>query len=518
MEELPMPIHETLQTRGVPVHVFTDEIDPKARQQLIDLAESGIVTGFVAAMPDVHYGMGATVGSVFASDFAVCPNAVGVDIGCGMAALPVPGLTRNGCTLDRLETIHAEIKRRVPTGMEVHPRAQHAPVLDDADRTPWLSRQISSRVTRSLGTLGGGNHFIEVLHDEDGGVWIMLHSGSRNIGKLTAEHYNTLAKTQMTARGVKAPNADLNHLLIDSDEGRAYLTDMTWCQKYAAANRHAMLEAVAAVVAEATGRAPDWSQAVNIHHNYCSHETFTYDDPKAGTPVTRALWVTRKGATSAREGQLGVIPGSMGTGSFVVRGLGNPLSWHSCSHGAGRQRSRTASLAQIRQEDFEQAMAGIVCETVPELRDEAPQAYKDITSVMSHQRDLVAPVRRLLPLVNVKGYEKKSGRQAGARGLVWLKAPVRFTKDAAFDFTITGVEVAKMDAKGKGLSETVAAEAFVLRVKPNMVGETRELWVRTAEAPQRRLLVCTVAEATETGITLTIQAVKRVVKTSAPEA
>jgi tRNA-splicing ligase RtcB len=279
-----------------------------------------------------------------------------------------------------------------------------------------------------------------------------------------------------------------------------------------------MLETVAGVVAEVTGRTPDWSQAVNIHHNYCSCEELTYVDPATGESVTRELWVTRKGATSAREGQLGVIPGSMGTGSFVVRGLGNPLSWHSCSHGAGRLRSRTASLTQIRQEDFEQAMAGIVCETVPELRDEAPQAYKDITAVMSHQRDLVAPVRRLLPLVNVKGYEKKSGRQTGARGLVWLKAPVRFAEAPALDFTITGIEVAKMDQKGKGLSETVDPEAFVLRVKPNMVGETRELWVHTAEAPHRRLLVCAVTEATETGITLTLQTVKRVDKRASPEA
>jgi tRNA-splicing ligase RtcB (3'-phosphate/5'-hydroxy nucleic acid ligase) len=516
-----MPIQQIIQTRGVPVHVFTDEVEQKARKQLIDLAESGIVTGFVAAMPDVHYGMGATVGSVFASDFAVCPNAVGVDIGCGMAALPVPGLARSSLARAELETIHAEIKRRVPTGMEVHPGAQHAPVLDDEGRTPWLSRQMSSRVTRSLGTLGGGNHFIEVLHDEDGGVWIMLHSGSRNIGKLTAEHYNALAKAQMAARGVTAPNADLNHLLIDSDEGRDYLTDMTWCQKYAAANRHAMLEAVSAVVSEVTGHAPDWSQAINIHHNYCSHEAFTYVDPTTGTSVSQELWVTRKGATSAREGQLGVIPGSMGTGSFVVRGLGNPLSWHSCSHGAGRLRSRTASFAQIRQEDFEQVMAGIVCETAPELRDEAPQAYKDITAVMGHQADLVAPLRRLLPLVNVKGYEKKSGRETGTRGLVWLKAPVTFVKGAALDvtsdFTITGVEVAKMDGRGKGLSELVAPESFVLRVKPNMKGETREIWVRTTETPHRRLLRCTVADAAETGITLTIDAVKRVDKGTAPQ-
>ena len=189
-----MPIHETLKTRGVPVHVFTDDIDPKARQQLVDLAESGIVVGFVAAMPDVHFGMGATVGSVFASDHAVCPNAVGVDIGCGMAALPVPGLSRGGFKAGQLDIIHKLIKERVPTGKDIHDLPKDAPVLHDRARSAWLSGQITARTARQLGTLGGGNHFIEVLRDEDDGVWVMLHSGSRHIGKVTAERYNELAK------------------------------------------------------------------------------------------------------------------------------------------------------------------------------------------------------------------------------------------------------------------------------------------------------------------------------------
>ncbi len=504
-----MPIQEIIQTRGVPVHLFTDQVEETAKRQLIDLAESGIVTGFVAAMPDVHFGMGATVGSVFASEHAVCPNAVGVDIGCGMAAVPVPGLSKDGFRLNQLEAIHSLIKARVPTGMESHPRPQVHPVLEDADRTEWLSKQLSVKQARQLGTLGGGNHFIEVLHDETGAIWIMLHSGSRNIGKVTAEHYNTVAKAQMAARGVKAPNADLNHLLIDSPEGKAYLTDMSWCQRYAAANRGRMLERVAGVVEEVTGAKPDFARAINIHHNYCSHETVKMADGSE-----RKLWVTRKGATSAREGQLGLIPGSMGTGSFVVRGLGNPLGWHSCSHGAGRLRSRTASFSVISQDEFEQAMAGIVCETVPELRDEAPQAYKEITEVMRHQRDLVEPVARLLPLVNVKGFEKKSGRQTGQRGLVWLKAPARFVKETALEFTIAAVEVAKMDEKARGTSEVVPLEKFALRLKPRMEGEIRELWVRTAEAPHRRLLICTVASASEAEIVLTIHTVKRTARGS----
>lgn len=505
-----MPIHETLKTRGVPVHIFTDAIEAKAKQQLVDLAESGIVVGFVAAMPDVHYGMGATVGSVFASAHAVCPNAVGVDIGCGMAALPVPGLKRDGFRPGQLDEIHRRIKERVPTGMEVHPQPKEAPILQDGARSPWLAGQVTVRTARQLGTLGGGNHFIEVLHDEDDGVWVMLHSGSRHIGKVTAEHYNEKAKTQMAARGVKAPNADLNHLLIDSPEGRDYLADMTWCQRYAAANRHAMLEAVASVLEEVTGRGPDWERAVNIHHNYCSREEFTWEDPETGSPLTREVWVTRKGATSARAGQFGVIPGSMGTGSFIVRGLGNPKSWHSCSHGAGRLRSRTASFSAISQEEFEKAMAGIVCETVPELRDEAPQAYKDITGVMRHQSDLVEPVRRLLPLLNVKGYEKRAG--GGRRGMVPAKAPVRLVHGPGMDFTVTGVDVAQADAAGRGTAKSVPPGEFMLRLKPGMTGETRELWVTTAEAPHRRLVVCAVTAADEKGIELTVRSVRRTLK------
>ncbi len=509
-----MPIYETLPTQGVPVHVFTDEIEDKAKQQLIDLAQSGIVTGFVAAMPDVHFGMGATVGSVFASEHAVCPNAVGVDIGCGMAALPVPGLRRDGFKLNQLETIHQLIKQRIPTGMAIHSQPKDAPILHDDDCSPWLAKQVSARTARQIGTLGGGNHFIEVLHDEDGGVWIMLHSGSRHIGKVTAEYYNDLAKAQMKAQGVKAPNADLNHLLIDSSEGRNYLADMTWCQKYAEANRHAMLETVAAVLAEITGQSPDWERAINIHHNYCNREPFTYEDPATGATVTRDLWVTRKGATSARAGQLGVIPGSMGTGSFIVRGLGNPMSWHSCSHGAGRLRSRTASFSVISQEEFERSMAGIVCETVPELREEAPQAYKEITTVMRHQRDLVEPVHRLLPLLNVKGYEKKYGRQTGERGMIRLKAPVRFTHSTGFEFTLTGVDVSQMDNAGKGMAKIVPPGDFAMRFKPQMSGETREVWVTTAESPHRRLLVCTVGKADESAIELIIHTVKRTIKGS----
>ncbi|GIW10946.1 MAG: RNA-splicing ligase RtcB [Dehalococcoidia bacterium] len=395
-----MPIVEIIPTRGVPVRVWASDLDPATRQQLIQLAESGLAIEAVAAMPDAHYGKGATVGSVFVGERAVCPNAVGVDIGCGMAAVPLRGITASELSRPTLEAIHRRIKQVVPTGFGMHPVPVDDPIFDDTACTPWLRRQLSSEVRRQLGTLGGGNHFIEIVRDEQETVWIMLHSGSRRIGKLVAEHYQELAERQTRQRGETPPNRDLASLLIASEEGQQYLADMSWCQRYAIANRQHMLQAVAGVIRSLTGAQPDWSRAINIHHNYCARERVVLADGSE-----RDLWVTRKGATSARRGQLGLIPGSMGVGSFIVRGLGNPLSFQSCSHGAGRRLSRGAAIRQIPQEEFERAMRGIVAETVPELRDEAPQAYKDLTQVMQNQADLVEPVSRLLPLLNVKGVE-----------------------------------------------------------------------------------------------------------------
>jgi tRNA-splicing ligase RtcB len=402
-----MPIVETIPTRGVPVRSFASDLDELTRAQLIELAESGLVVEAVAAMPDAHYGKGATIGSVFAAEQGVCPNAVGVDIGCGMAAVPLRGLAAADLSVEVRRAIHAAIKRAVPTGVGMHARPVDDPIFDDTDRSPWLSAHLSEVVRRQLGTLGGGNHFIELVADEQGTVWIMLHSGSRRIGNLTAERYQRLAEAQIAKRRVTPRTRDLAYLLIDSEEGQDYLRDMRWCQRYAHANRHQMLARVAEVIGKFTSAEPDWEAAINIHHNYCDREPVVLADGSV-----RELWVTRKGATSARLGQLGLIPGSMGVGSFIVRGLGNPLSYQSCSHGAGRRLSRTAAIRTISQEEFERAMAGIVAETVPELRDEAPQAYKDLGEVMRNQADLVEPVSRLLPLINVKGVEGGRSRKA----------------------------------------------------------------------------------------------------------
>lgn len=499
-----MPVFETIQTKGVPVKLFADQVDQKARNQLIDLAESGLAEEFVAAMPDVHYGMGATIGSVFASTWAVCPNAVGVDIGCGMAAVPFPGLHVNQLTAEKKWDLHRRIKESIPTGMQVHSLDQWAPVLDDKERTPWLSKQLHGRALRTLGTLGGGNHFIEIVHDPSGQVWVMLHSGSRNLGKITADRYNDMAKQFMAGKNLTPQNADLNYLLIDSQEGQDYLTDMNWCQKFALANRQAMLEILGQVMESETKVAPGWDSRVNIHHNFCSRESCGYFNAQ-GEWVEKEFWITRKGATSARALQQGLIPGSMAVGSWLVEGLGNWESWYSCSHGAGRTKSRTASFAEIPQAAFEKAMSGIVAETVPELRDEAPQAYKDLAGVMACQKDLVKPVLRLLPLVNIKGWDPKGSQP-------WSGSKVAVTFDVApeLGLTVDRVEAHLSEKGARPVAHWVKVEDFVLRASSKGVGSPRELWIKVVgDEDHKHLAVGRVVESDETHITIRIDSVKK---------
>jgi tRNA-splicing ligase RtcB len=410
-----------INTENVPVYLFSSqEVEDAALEQLKSLARSVIPVGFVSAMPDVHLGAGATIGSVFASEKYVSPNSVGVDIGCGMIAIPLLDLHNNGLDEATKHRIHSEIKVAIPTGFNQHPtpsrEAAKTIEIINSEFTPtkWLKENLLSGSTREktlcqLGTLGGGNHFIEVVYDESGGVWLMLHSGSRYAGKTTAEHYNKVALAQMTKTGVKDYPKDLFYLRVESKEGQDYLNDMRWCQLYAYYNREFMLDKLIKVVGNITGKKPDESKRINAHHNFCELTDCAYTDPKTGETVSKKLWVTRKGATAARQGQFGIIPGSMGVGSYIVRGLGNNLSWQSCSHGAGRLMSRTAAKKVLKQEDFQRQMSGIVYDAdVPELIDEAPMAYKNLDNVMSDQKSLVEVVHRLLPLVNVKGFDQSS--------------------------------------------------------------------------------------------------------------
>lgn len=403
LESLP----RIVQTKGVPIHLYSYDIEPAALKQLELLAESPIPVEYVASMPDAHLGKGVTIGTVFASESYVCPNAVGVDIGCGMAAIPIENLYKEDLTDAWKSEIQQAIKERVPTGFNQHRSTLKGTqgILDaitgQAPPSMWLKEQLKlKRVTDQLGTLGGGNHFIEIVSEEHSNqIWVMLHSGSRNIGNRTAMHYDGIAERLLTAQGVntRALNG-LNYLSIESDEGQHYLQDMTWCQHYAFHNRRVMKEIVLDVVHKTTKKEADLINAVNIHHNYCACE-----DCGNG----KKLWVTRKGATSAKAGEMGIIPGSMGTGSYITRGLGNRSGWSSSSHGAGRRMSRTKAHAAIPQHDFEHAMKGITCDTHPSVKDEAPMAYKDLVEVMKHQESLTEAVYRLLPVINVKGYEEK---------------------------------------------------------------------------------------------------------------
>ncbi|CAJ1419020.1 unnamed protein product [Effrenium voratum] len=407
---------EMIATERVPVVLYAPkhEVEDQALEQLISLAESPLPVGHVAAMPDVHLGKGVAIGAVFASERYVCPNAVGVDIGCGMCAVPIQGLHKDDLSDEDLRKLQAAIKDRIPTSFDSHdeqlPWAKET--LHNISRehhpTDYLARRLDreEKIARQLGTLGGGNHFLEVVYSEsDEQVWCMLHSGSRNVGNTTASFYDRVAGERGVA--LRGLHGSLNYLEVDSEEGKDYLQDMQWCQAYARENRQSMLKIMVSTVEEVSGKKADMTRAVNAHHNFCQCENCRFYDAATGEVREQKLWVTRKGATSAREGEYGIIPGSMGVGSYIVKGRGAAGSWQSCSHGAGRTMSRTAAKRQIAQDAFEASMQGIICDTHPAVRDEAPQAYKDLGQVLKHQADLVEVEHRLLPLVNVKGFEEK---------------------------------------------------------------------------------------------------------------
>jgi len=389
-------------TRGVPV-------EDQAKQQLENIAGLPFIHKWVAAMPDVHLGMGATVGSVIPTHKAIIPAAVGVDLGCGMMA------TRTSLTAsdlpDSLAALRSAIERAVPHGRTSNGRRGDrgawgrlptrvergwADLLPDfeslCDRHPKL-RKANHAV--HLGTLGTGNHFIEVCLDEDERVWFMLHSGSRGVGNRIGSHFIALAKKEMERWFVSLPDRDLAYLPEGSRYFKDYVDAVRWAQTYARRNRALMMQAVI----EAALAQPDLppfsvdEQAVNCHHNYVNKEVH----------YGESVWVTRKGAVSARAGELGIIPGSMGARSYIVRGKGHPESFCSCSHGAGRAMSRTAARKRFTVEDHVAATAGIECRKDRDVIDETPAAYKDIDAVMAAQASLVEVAHTLRQVVCVKG-------------------------------------------------------------------------------------------------------------------
>jgi tRNA-splicing ligase RtcB len=380
-------------TRGVPV-------EEGARSQLAQMASMPFIHRWVAVMPDVHVGIGATVGSVVATVGAVIPAAVGVDIGCGMMAVKTT-LTASQLP-DNLAGVRNAIERAVPHGFGQHkhvmlPQENAWRTLDaDFSRICAKHKAIEGGATvKQLGTLGGGNHFIEVCVDEAQQVWFMLHSGSRGVGNRIGRYFIELAKRDVERAGLSVPHQDLSYLTEGTEHFADYVEAVGWAQRFASKNRELMMAAVVDAVARAKG-IPEFTltqMQVNCHHNYISTE-FHYG---------KDVLVTRKGAVSAREGELGIIPGSMGARSFIVVGKGHAESFHSCSHGAGRKMSRTAARKMFTKVDHERATQGVECRKDAGVIDETPAAYKSIDDVMRAQRDLVDVQHTLKQLVCVKG-------------------------------------------------------------------------------------------------------------------
>jgi RNA-splicing ligase RtcB len=384
------------------------DVEKNTIEQAAKASRLPFVKGHLALMPDAHVGMGATIGSVIPTRGAIIPSAVGVDIGCGMIAaetdLGAADLPEDmGGFLSHIERVvpagvgkgHASVSRG-----RSDLRSTEVPTYTGAST---LSNKQVAKVTDQFGTLGSGNHFVEVCLDERDQVWVVLHSGSRGIGNQLATQHIEGAKRLMAKLFIALEDPDLAYLVEDTPEFDAYIADMLWAQEYARANREAMMDAVLTELWTFVGTGPSGGPdapghevaRINCHHNYTQREHHLGHD----------VWLTRKGAIRAREGDVGVIPGSMGTSSYIVRGLGNPASYHSCSHGAGRRLSRSRARKEILVEEFVTSMEGREWQSgkADQLVDEAPQAYKDIDQVMADQADLVAVEHTLHQVLNYKG-------------------------------------------------------------------------------------------------------------------
>lgn len=403
--------YEYDDTARFPIKTWTKGVlvEDQARQQLRNIASMPFIHRHVAAMPDVHWGRGATIGSVIATKNAIVPAAVGVDLGCGMMAVKT---TLTALQMpDNLRAIRNEIEKSVPHGRTDNggrnDRGSFGE-LPDGHMARWKSLEsrydaIIAKHPKAqgynhynhLGTLGTGNHFIEVCLDESGAVWVMLHSGSRGPGNRIGSYFIEAAKNEMERYHITdyLPDEDLSYLVEHTEIFDDYVEAVHWAQDFALENRKAMMEATLSAMSKHLPPFQTTDMAVNCHHNYVEKENH----------YNANVWVTRKGAVRARKNDLGIIPGSMGTGSFIVRGKGNKESFCSCSHGAGRAMSRGAAKKQISLEDHAKAMHGIEARLDDGVLDESPKAYKDISTVMSAQKDLVEVVHTLRQIINVKG-------------------------------------------------------------------------------------------------------------------
>ena len=381
-----------------PVKIWTDNVEESAMRQIENLTTLPFLFHHLAIMPDVHAGMGMPIGGVLACKDAVIPNAVGVDIGCGMCAVKTNWKMENITPEVLRKKIMRGIRKRIPLGMDHHKEPQdeaYLPTGYDIDKTVIVKqRQIS--ITKEVGTLGGGNHFIELQKDEEDTLWIMIHSGSRNLGARVGEHYNNIARDLNEKwHSVVKPELRLSFLPRGTKEFEMYWNEMRFCIDFAFCNRRLMMQRIEEVIADALPGI-EFEPMINIAHNYAAFEHHYGED----------VIVHRKGATLAREGIVGIIPGSQGTASYIVEGLGNPESFCSCSHGAGRVMSRTAAIktldmaAEVAQLEAKGIVHAIRCQ---DDMQEASGAYKDIEKVIKNELDLVKIKTRLLPIAVIKG-------------------------------------------------------------------------------------------------------------------
>ncbi len=397
-----MPVRQEIHEGLVPVKVYTGEmeLEPAARAQLVNISRLPIVHHHVAAMPDVHLGIGATVGSVIPTKRAIIPAAVGVDIGCGMMAARL-SLTANELDEQSLKKTFGQISRDVPVGFDQHRDARDAAkrfrksLTRVMEKHPGIGKRVgkNSHWAQQLGTLGGGNHFIEVCLDESNRAWVMLHSGSRGIGNAIGSYFIELAKKDSMKNNVHLPDADLAYFPEGAKHFHDYVEAVGWAQDYARANRAEMMELVLDGMRRHLPSFEVTDEAVNCHHNYVEHEEH----------FGERVWLTRKGAIRAREGELGIIPGSMGARSYIVRGKGSAESFHSCAHGAGRLMSRNAAQKKFSLQDLQAQTEGVICRKDKGVIDEIPGAYKNIDEVMANQSDLVEVVHTLKQVICVKG-------------------------------------------------------------------------------------------------------------------
>ncbi len=389
-----------IETDGLDVLLWTDDIEPGAYRQILNLARHPYARKHIAIMPDCHEGFGMPIGGVLATSGIIIPNAVGVDIGCGMSAVKtnLTGINKND-----LKKIMSSIRELIPLGFKHHKKSQGAHRMPDPGKLgfdpfelPVVSREYESAL-HQVGTLGGGNHFIEIQKGDDGAIWIMVHSGSRNIGKQVADYYNKKAVSLNREAGHDyGPKTELAWLELDSETGQKYLREMQYCIEFAMCNRYLMMERIIGVFSDFFGSRFSHGEIINIAHNYASIEKH----------FGQELVIHRKGATKATKGLTGIIPGSQGTRSYIVKGKGNPDSFESCSHGAGRVMGRNQAIRTLNLEEEIRRLDKLdILHSIRTKNDleEAPSAYKNIDQVMAQQSDLVDIVTGLSPLAVIKG-------------------------------------------------------------------------------------------------------------------